>query len=90
MSHSTENNGFFADLFQQGRDSAADHDAERRLTLRAQATALKALAECECPEDVRLWGERHGIPTFAAMTWRAGFIEGFRLAHRVNAEGEEL
>lgn len=29
-----------------------------------------------CPSDLVEWGRRHGIPTFAAFTWAAGFAAG--------------
>lgn len=49
-------------------------DAERR----AAALAAEILAERECPPDLVEWGQAHGIPTFASVTWQAGFIAGIR------------
>lgn len=43
----------------------------------AEACALRELADMRCPEDLKEWGERHGIPTFAEMTWMTGFAAGY-------------
>lgn len=54
----------------------------------AEACALRELADMRCPEDLRDWGRRHGIPTFAEMTWQAGFAAGYAagLAHLQNRQ----
>jgi len=57
---------------------AATHKSELLLSL---------LAETRCPEDVIAFGKRHGIPTFAEMTWIRGFAQGlefFRKMHLSN------
>lgn len=61
-----------------------ERDAQRRQFLarqRADAEALAYLAAMECPLDLQEWGERHNIPTFAQLTWQAGFIQGWRMAN---------
>ncbi|WP_066922976.1 hypothetical protein [Methylobacterium sp. CCH5-D2] len=57
-------------------------DAEDRA---AGVAALSCLSELRCPPDVRAFGERHRIPTFAEATWRAGFVDGWRARGRFNA-----
>lgn len=44
----------------------------------ADAVATECLARVNCPADLRDWGERHGIPEFAKVTWEAGFAAGWR------------
>ncbi len=51
-------------------------EAERR----ANAKAAKLLAAHECPQDLIEWGRSHGFPTFAEVTWQAGFLAGMRVA----------
>ena len=46
----------------------------------ADAEATRYLAEMECPEDLIEWGKNHNIPTFAEVTWMAGFMRGWRMA----------
>lgn len=36
---------------------------------------LRALVERRCPPDVKEFGERHALPTFAEATWIAGFMD---------------
>ena len=48
----------------------------------AEHKALQYLAEFECPVDVVEWGKHHNIPTFAEVTWQAGFSKGWNLAIR--------
>jgi hypothetical protein len=59
-------------------------DATRRLMaakVRAEACAAKFLAAHKCPADLIEWGRLHGIPTFAEVTWQAGFLAGMRIAN---------
>jgi hypothetical protein len=44
----------------------------------ANAKAAKLLAAQECPTYLIEWGRQHGIPTFAEVTWQAGFLAGMR------------
>lgn len=46
----------------------------------ATAKAARLLAERECPPDLIEWGRIHKIPTFAKVTWQAGFLAGMRVA----------
>lgn len=46
----------------------------------ANAKAARLLAARECPADLLEWGRIHGIPTFAEVTWQAGFLAGMRAA----------
>lgn len=63
---------------QEGQDRAA---AElRRQQRRADTLAAEMLAARDCPADLVEWGRLHGIPTFAAVTWQAGFRAGMRAA----------
>lgn len=55
----------------------------------ANALAAKILAAHECPEDLIEWGRIHGIPTFAQVTWQAGFLAGMRASAMVNAAAKE-
>jgi hypothetical protein len=48
--------------------------------------ANELLAEHQCPTDLREWGERHGVPEFAAMAWEVGFRAGVLAVMR---EGED-
>lgn len=60
---------------------ASQADAEREAFIRrtaADASATRRLADLECPADLIEWGRSHGIPTFAEVTWCAGFIAGWR------------
>lgn len=36
----------------------------------------------DAPPDVQEWGIRHGIPEFAAATWRAGYADALRTMRR--------
>jgi len=47
---------------------------------RAHAKAAHLLAAASCPPDLIEWGHRHGIPTFAEVTWMDGFATGMRTA----------
>ena len=63
----------------------AEGEAEARVSLtaaqhRANARAAQLLAARECPADLVEWGRIHGIPTFAEVTWQAGFLAGMRAA----------
>lgn len=55
----------------------------------ANALAAKILAARECPEDLIEWGRIHGIPTFAQVTWQAGFLAGMRAFAMVDAAAKE-
>lgn len=76
---------------EQGRDAALRELAAAQR--RADAMAAEMLAARECPADLVEWGRIHGIPTFAAITWQAGFRAGMRAAmeelDRRNREAEE-
>lgn len=56
---------------------------------RANALAAKILAAHECPDDLIEWGRIHGIPTFAQVTWQAGFLAGMRASAMVDAAAKE-
>lgn len=43
----------------------------------AEACAMRELADMRCPEDLKEFGRRHGIPVFAERTWCAGFAAGY-------------
>lgn len=43
----------------------------------AEACAMRELADMSCPESVKEFGRRHGIPMFAEFTWMAGFAAGY-------------
>lgn len=73
-------------------EAAAD-EASRIRRLGAQAEALREAADMACPTDVKDFGERHGIPRFAELTWQAGFEAGYaaglaRLRDRRRDEAE--
>ena len=55
----------------------------------ANALAAKILAARECPEDLIEWGRIHGIPTFAQVTWQAGFLAGMRASAMMDAAAKE-
>lgn len=55
----------------------------------ANALAAKILAARECPEDLIEWGRIHGIPTFAQVTWQAGFLAGMRASAMMYAAAKE-
>lgn len=58
-------------------ESTCSPDAEaRRIDM---AAAHQAAAE-SCPPDVREFGIRNRIETFAEATWMSGFIDGWRTA----------
>lgn len=67
-------------------------DAEKLLTSaqrHADALAAKILAARECPADLIEWGRVHNIPTFAEVTWQAGFLAGMRAAAMVDLAARE-
>jgi hypothetical protein len=69
---------------------AGEAEATRRLAWarrRAEAIGARLLAAKECPEDLKEWGRAHGIPSFAEMTWQAGFLAGMAAAQLDRAEG---
>jgi hypothetical protein len=64
-------------------EKMAEAEVQQTLTSaqhHANALAAKILAARECPEDLIEWGRIHGIPTFAQVTWQAGFLAGMRAA----------
>lgn len=63
---------------QEGTDKAEREIRHNRM--RADAHALRWLAENECPESVKEFGRVNGIPTFAEFTWNHGFEQGWRMA----------
>lgn len=69
---------------QQGKSDALG--AIMAATNRANAKAARLLAERECPADLIEWGRSHGFPTFAEVTWQAGFLAGMRVAMLDQAE----
>jgi len=46
------------------------------------AVEVPAYDEIHIPSDIQEFGERHGIPTFGAATYRNGFMDGFRAARK--------
>ena len=58
-------------------EAAQEIDAAKR---QAEAKAMYLFAATQCPADLIEWGKAHGIPTFAEMTWQAGFRAGMRAA----------
>ena len=73
---------FLVDPFQSAeergrRDAAMTVESERR---EGDAYAAAYLAELNCPADLVEFGRNHNIPTFAEMTWQAGFVAGWRMA----------
>ena len=59
----------------------------------AEAEAMRQVADMNCPEDVKEYGRRHGLPTWAEFTWSAGFAAGYaaglaRLKERQQIEQE--
>jgi len=63
---------------QEGTDKAEREIRHNRM--RADAHALRWIAERECPESVKEFGRVNGIPTFAEFTWNHGFEQGWRMA----------
>lgn len=47
-------------------------------TAESNAAAAAYLAETQCPPDVIEWGKAHGLPTWAEVTWQAGFLQGWK------------
>jgi len=47
---------------------------------RATRTDWLGLAAEQCPSDIIEWGRNHGIPTFAQLTWCAGYSAGAKAA----------
>lgn len=78
-----------ADPVRDAEDEASRQARARREL--AKAVALRELADIRCPEDLKEWGRRHNIPTFAEMTWQAGFMAGYAagLARLDLERGEE-
>ena len=79
----TKRDGFLASLDDLPKFDRTEHEATRAVSAgsqRAQAIALRILAERECPGDIKEWGRAHGIPTFAEVTWLNGFEAGMRVA----------
>lgn len=74
----------FADAFRDVEDlERAQLESDKKLRIArmaADAYALAYIAACECPDDLKQFGKNHGIPTFAEMSWQAGFIAGWRMA----------
>ena len=59
------------------------NEAEKAIRIakaHADAMALRVIAEMECPDDLKRWGVQNKIPTFAEVTWQAGFVQGWRMA----------
>lgn len=71
---------------QEGADKAEREIRHNRM--RADAHALRWLAEKECPESVKQFGRVNGIPTFAEFTWNHGFEQGWRMAMAFMSKGE--
>lgn len=70
-------------LFGSTPEDQGVSDAVKKITIakrRAEASAMRLLAERECPETVREFGRAHGIEAFAEMTWINGFEAGMRVA----------
>lgn len=73
-------------LFSKPETQAAfDGSAEAEKAIRiakahADAMALRYIAECECPDDLKQWAINNKIPTFAEVTWQAGFVQGWRMS----------
>ena len=77
----------FTNLFEGRRaEMLAEASAQERQRI-ADAEATRYLAEMVCPPDVVDFGRRHGIPTFAEVTWQAGFMAGWRAAQTRKADG---
>lgn len=67
------------DLERDAREKA-EYEANRESTMRrrtAEACAMRELADMRCPQYLKEWGRRHGIPTFAEFAWMAGFAAGY-------------
>jgi hypothetical protein len=75
----TEPNSFGSIFAAHGGKQRADQQLAEA-TGRANAIAARLLAARECPPDLIEWGRIHGIPTFAEVTWQAGFLAGMRAA----------
>ena len=41
-----------------------------------------AQAVAACPSDLKEWGQEHGIPSFAEVTWIAGYLAALAEADR--------
>jgi len=72
-------------------DPAAEREAEltRQRGIearRAEAEMAHELANLQCPEDIKEFGRRHGIPNFAEVVWNAGFFAGYR--QRIRDDGD--
>lgn len=48
----------------------------------------RQLAQELCPVDVKEFGARHALPTFAEVTWQTGFIQGYLEAAGVRRDGK--
>lgn len=80
---------WFGETFaKQAGESAAINDITHAERI-ANAKAARLLAERECPPDLIEWGRAHGIPTFAEVTWQAGFLVGMRVAMLEKAKERE-
>lgn len=71
----------------EGEAAAASRLGLARASARAEAAQI--LAARECPADLIEWGERHNIPTFARLTWMAGFLAGMTVRALDRIEGRE-
>ena len=70
----------------EGTDNAEREIRHNRM--RADAHALRWVAEKECPESVKEFGRVNGIPTFAEFTWNHGFEQGWRMAMAFMSKAE--
>jgi hypothetical protein len=60
---------------------AAEKRGEERERERRGSRSLN-YSDISVPSDIQEFGERHGIPTFADVTYRNGYMDGYRAAIR--------
>lgn len=70
----------------KGRGLSEQTDQHQEEFRKCAAEALRKAArsmnysDISVPSDIQEFGERHGIPTFSDVTYRNGFMDGFRTA----------
>lgn len=79
----------FAALFE--RNAATERESEltkqRGIEQRvAEAEMAHDLANLICPEDIKEFGRRHGVPNLAEVIWNNGFMAGYRQRSREDRE----
>jgi len=74
----------YLDQIYKDQLEAAASETPNRASTHKTELLLKLVAESRCPDDVLAFGKRHGIPTFAEMTWIRGFAQGLEFARKMH------